>query len=155
MPLRHMPFGIPEKLLKQELVRRRHAHGRSLSPRRRELQRLRNAAADLSQYQSMLAAEAVVLEDEQRMLLRELAEIAGKPWQPLSPEPAEEPDPLAPQRRTLRHYRSLQTQLSGSVLSLIAPFLAPDPATRPGDERKEETAWPSGLAARDSGSGGR
>lgn len=155
MPLRHVPFGIPERALQAELGRRRREHGRNLAPRRRELLRLRTAVADLSEYRAMLAAEAVVLEDEQRMLLRDLAEIAGRPWQPLPPERADEPDPLEPLRRTLRHYRSLQMQLSASVLSLIAPFLAPDPADRLGVDRKEERAWQSGLAARESGFGGR
>lgn len=152
MAFRHLPFGVPEAALKRELKQRRREQLRKLAPRRRELARLRRAQAELSQYLTMLGAEIVVLADEERMLLRELAELSGKEWIPPGPAQLRADDAMEAQQRTLRHYRSLQTQLSASVLALIAPFLT-DPAARStGVERKEDATWPtpsgSGYAGR-------
>lgn len=140
MPMRHRPFGIPETSLRQELRRRRADNGKALAPRRTELTRLRQSAAELTRYLELLAAETALLEGEQRTLMRELGEVASSSRQPPGPPPTPEADELM---QTLRHYRALQSELTASVLTLIAPFL----------DRKEEAAWRSGPRPTGSESG--
>lgn len=152
MAFRHRPFGIPEATLKAELQRRRREYGQKLASRRRELARLRAAQAELSQYLSMLGAEIVVLADEERTLLRDLAELSGKEWVPPPDDSHQGDETLAQQQATLRHYRSLQTQLSASVLALIAPFLTTDLAPSTEQKRKEAATW---QTASGSGYGGQ
>lgn len=152
MALRHLPFGVPEAALKAELNRRRREEQRKLAPRRHALARLRSTQAELSQYLSMLGTEIAVLADEERLLLRELAELSGKEWVPPPPDDPRAEDDLAALQRTLRHYRSLQTQLSASVLALIAPFLIGSSAQSAGFDRKEAATWPTPGG---SGYGGR
>ncbi|HWI64337.1 MAG TPA: hypothetical protein VNT75_21055 [Symbiobacteriaceae bacterium] len=144
MPMRHRPFGIPEASLRQELRRRKAENQQALAPRKQELARQQKTAVELRRFQELLTAEAALLEEEQRTLLRELAEVTGRTWSPADPEPPPASATTAELTQTLRHYRALQSELTASVLSLIAPFL----------DRKEEAAWRSGPQPGTSGSGG-
>jgi multidrug efflux pump subunit AcrA (membrane-fusion protein) len=154
LTLRHLPFGFRAAALQAELRRRQRVHRRSLTARRKHLEALRAAAADLDQYISLLRDAADELQARQEELLRRLAS-PGTPGETDLPGPVPGPDtPDAPEaeiarlQARLHQYRALQEQICSGVMALIAPFLTPDPARYAAPERKGENLWPSGRHAK-------
>lgn len=142
MPYRHRPFGIPERALRRELLRRRRAQRAVIAPLRTELARRRRHNAELRQYLTLLGAEIISLEEEERRLVRDLSTTAASLSGVTASGLPEESGPLEAQLRTLHQYRALQTHLIASVLSLIAPFLGSDPGGTSTLDHREERTWP-------------
>lgn len=139
MSYRHRPFGIRERALRRELWLRRRAHRTALAPLRHELARHRRHTAELRQYLTLLGAEILSLEEEERRLARDITAPAAMPGDAAATSLPDDGGPLADQLRTLHQYRALQVHLVTEVLSLIAPFLSSDPS---GLHPKEERTWP-------------
>lgn len=132
MSYRHRPFGITEGALRRELLRRRRAHRLGMAPLRHELARLKRRNRELRQYLTLLGAEIMGLEEQERELNRQLSTPAP------NHVPPEADGPLGDQVRKLQQYRALQDHLITAVLSLIAPFLSSTPI---GQHPKEERTW--------------